>query len=52
MKGNIAEEVAKLKQQEGKDILVAGSGELVHTLMQHDLILATALSAHSQSLRS
>ena len=38
IKGNIAEEVARLKQQEGKDILVAGSGELVRTLMQHDLI--------------
>ncbi len=38
IKGNIAEEVSKLKQQPGQDILVAGSGELVHTLMQHDLI--------------
>lgn len=26
MKGNIAEEVSKLKQQPGQDILVAGSG--------------------------
>ena len=38
IKGSIAEEVYKLKQQPGQDILVAGSGELVHTLMQHDLI--------------
>jgi dihydrofolate reductase len=38
IKGNIAEEVSKLKQQPGQDILVFGSGELVHTLMQHDLI--------------
>jgi dihydrofolate reductase len=38
IKENIAEEVAKLKQQPGQDILVAGSGDLVHTLMQHDLI--------------
>ncbi len=38
IKGNIAEEVYKLKQQPGQDILIAGSGELVHTLMQHDLI--------------
>lgn len=38
IKGNIAEEVSKLKQQPGQDILIAGSGELVHTLMQHDLI--------------
>ena len=38
IKGNVAEEVSKLKQQPGQDILIAGSGELVHTLMQHDLI--------------
>jgi len=38
IKGNIAEEVSKLKQQPGQDILVFGSGELVQTLMQHDLI--------------
>ncbi len=36
--GNIREEVSKLKQQPGKDILAVGSGELVATLMQHDLI--------------
>lgn len=38
IKGNIAEEVYKLKQQPGQDILIFGSGDLVHTLMQHDLI--------------
>jgi dihydrofolate reductase len=38
IKENIAEEVSKLKQQPGQDILISGSGELVHTLMQHDLI--------------
>ena len=38
IKGNIAEEIAKLKQQPGKDIGVSGSGMLVQTLMQHDLI--------------
>jgi len=36
--GNIAEEIAKLKQQPGKGIGVSGSGTLVQTLMQHDLI--------------
>jgi dihydrofolate reductase len=35
---NVAEEVTKLKQQPGEDILIAGSGRLVHTLMQHDQI--------------
>ena len=38
IKGDIVEEVRKLKQQPGKDIVVFGSGDLVHTLMQHDLI--------------
>ena len=46
LKGNIAEEVARLKQQEGQDILVAGSGELVRTLMQHDLIDEYRLMVH------
>jgi dihydrofolate reductase len=34
----IAEEIAKLKQQPGKDIGVSGSATLVQTLMHHDLI--------------
>jgi dihydrofolate reductase len=38
IKGNVAEEVSRLKQQPGKDILVFGSGDLVNTLMQHGLI--------------
>ncbi len=46
LKENIAEEVAKLKQQDGKDILVGGSGELVHNLMQHDLIDEYRLMVH------
>ena len=36
--GDIAEEVGRLKQQPGKDILVFGSGKLARTLMEHDLI--------------
>ncbi len=46
IKGNIAEEVAKLKQQPGQDILVAGIAELVHTLMQDDLIDEYRLMIH------
>ncbi len=38
IKGNNAEEVSRLKQQPGQDILVYGSGDLVNTLMEHDLI--------------
>jgi len=36
--GDVAEEVAKLKQQPGGNILVAGSAQLVQTLMDHDLV--------------
>jgi dihydrofolate reductase len=35
---NVSEEMARLKEQPGGDILVAGSGALVRTLMAHDLV--------------
>lgn len=35
---NVAEEVAKLKQQPGQDILIYGTGRLTHTLLQHGLL--------------
>jgi dihydrofolate reductase len=38
VKGNLAEEITKLKQQPGKDILVFGSCDLVNELYQLDLI--------------
>lgn len=38
MKGNVVEEVSKLKHEAGQNILIYGSGELVQTLMHHDLI--------------
>lgn len=38
IKENVVEEITRLKQHPGKDILLAGSGQLLHTLMQHDLI--------------
>jgi len=38
MKGSVPETVAELKQQSGQDVLVFGSGQLVHTLMQSHLI--------------
>jgi dihydrofolate reductase len=46
IKGNIAEEVSRLKQQPGQDITVHGSADLVHTLMQHDLIDEYRLMVH------
>jgi dihydrofolate reductase len=36
--GDVAEEVAGLKQQPGKNIAVLGSGDLVQTLLEHDLV--------------
>jgi dihydrofolate reductase len=38
VKANAEEEVARLKQQPGKDILIFGSANLSATLMQHGLI--------------
>lgn len=38
LSGNVAEQVAKLKQEPGPDLHVWGSGELLQTLMQHDLV--------------
>lgn len=37
IKDNIVEEISRLKQQDGQDIIVHGSATLVQTLMQHDL---------------
>jgi dihydrofolate reductase len=35
---NVVEEITKLKQQPGKDIIIDGSATLVHSLMGTDLI--------------
>ncbi len=38
IRSDVAKEVAKLKEQPGRDILVVGSSGLVQTLTQHDLV--------------
>ena len=36
--GDVADEVARLKQQDGRDISISGSGTLVQSLLQHNLV--------------
>lgn len=38
LKGDLAEELSRLKQEDGQDILVFGSGRLVQTLHERGLI--------------
>jgi dihydrofolate reductase len=38
LNGDIAKKVAKIKQQEGPDLHVWGSGDLLQTLIKHDLV--------------
>jgi dihydrofolate reductase len=38
LKGNVVDEIKKLKQQEGPDLHVYGSGKLIQTLLKHDLV--------------
>ena len=46
LKGNLAEELAKLKQQPGKNIGVSGSPTLVRSLLQNDLLDELTLMVH------
>lgn len=38
LEGDLAEAVRALKATEGRDLLIQGSSELIHTLLAHDLI--------------
>jgi dihydrofolate reductase len=46
IKGNVAEEIAKLKQQPGKDITIIGSGALVRALLADGLLDELRLMVH------
>lgn len=43
---NVVDEIAKLKQAEGQDILLAGSGQLLQTLLQNNLVDELRIMLH------
>src|SRR6266568_7769629 len=52
LKGDAAESVARLKQELGKDLVVLGSGELIQSLMQRNLVDEYVLLIHPLVLGS
>ena len=52
IQNNIVEEIARLKQQPGKDILIEGSATLVHSLAQAGLIDQYKLLVHPSIMGS
>jgi dihydrofolate reductase len=52
LKGDMPETVSKLKAQQDKDLVVLGSGELIQTLMKHNLIDTYMLLIHPLVLGS
>jgi dihydrofolate reductase len=52
LKGDTAEAVAKLKQEPGKGIMVMGSGILIQTLIEHNLVDEYVLLIHPLVLGS
>ncbi len=52
LKGDAAEAVARLREQPGKDLVILGSGELIQSLMRHNLIDEYRLLIHPLVLGS
>ena len=50
LNGDVAEKVARIKQQPGPDLNVWGSGNLLQTLIQHDLVDAFWLMIYPVTL--
>jgi dihydrofolate reductase len=46
IKGDVAEDVAKLKQEPGQNLLIFGSGQLINDLLRHHLIDELRLLVH------
>jgi dihydrofolate reductase len=46
IKGNVAEEISRLKEQPGKDITIVGSGALVRWLLHEELLDELRLMVH------
>jgi dihydrofolate reductase len=46
LEGDAAEAVARLKQRPGKALAVLGSGDLIQSLMQHELVDEFLLTIH------
>ena len=52
LQGDAGEAVARLKEESDEDLAVLGSGELVQTLMRHDLVDQYTLTIHPLVLGS
>src|SRR5215510_12919311 len=52
LSGDVAEKVSKIKQQAGPDLNVWGSGNLLQTLLKHDLVDAFWLKIYPLTLGS
>jgi dihydrofolate reductase len=52
LEGDVAQAVARLRQQPGKDLVILGSGALLHSLLPHHLIDEFVLLIHPLVLGS